>query len=228
MQNLAKTIAAITLTIALLCAAGCKKHNSGNDTYNGHDYIDLGLPSGTLWATCNVGADIPEDYGDYFAWGETQVKYNYDWSTYRYGSLNHLTKYCSSPSYGYNGFTDNLTTLQPKDDAAKANWGRGWRMPTDSDWLELYQNTTNTWTTQNGVKGCLFTATNGASIFMPATGYRWDRNLYAAGGYGCYWSRSLNSDLSGSAWYFHFSSKGCNIINDIRSKGLSVRPIREN
>ena len=227
MKRFTKTIAALMLTTALFLALACTKDN-GNGTYNGHNYVDLGLPSGTLWATCNVGAENPEDFGDYFAWGETQVKYNYDWITYRYGSLNHLTKYCSSPSYGYNDFTDNLTTLQPKDDAAKANWGRGWRMPTDSDWLELYQNTTNTWTTQNGVKGCLFTATNGASIFLPATGYRQNRNLYAAGGYGCYWSRSLDSDLPSGAWYFHFSMNGCTITNDIRSKGISVRPIREN
>lgn len=114
MQKLTKTIAALMLAIAVVCAAGCKKHNDGNGSYNGHDYIDLGLPSGTLWATCNVGADTPEGYGDYFAWGETQVKYNYDWNTYHYGGMHHLTKYCSSPSYGYNGFTDNLILCSPR------------------------------------------------------------------------------------------------------------------
>lgn len=120
-----------------------------------HEYVDLGLPSGTLWATCNVGANAPEEYGDYFAWGEIQPKDYYDESTYQYciGSYNTLTKYCNNSSYGYNGFTDNLTTLQPEDDAATANWGAGWRMPTKGEWEELYNNTTCTWTTQNNVSG---------------------------------------------------------------------------
>ena len=118
-------------------------------TADDYVYVDLGLPSGLLWATCNVGADNPEDYGDYFAWGETQPKDTYNWSTYQYcnGSYNTLTKYCSNSSFGYNGFTDDLTTLLPEDDAATANWGSHWRMPTEEEWQELYRNTTNTWTT---------------------------------------------------------------------------------
>ena len=97
--------------------------NSGGGSGDEHAYVDLGLPSGTLWATCNVGADTPEGYGDYFAWGETQPKDVYNWSNYQYcnGSHDQLTKYCNNSSYGYNGFTDNLTTLQPGDDAATAN-----------------------------------------------------------------------------------------------------------
>lgn len=228
MQKLTKTIAALMLAIAVVCAAGCKKHNDGNGSYNGHDYIDLGLPSGTLWATCNVGADTPEGYGDYFAWGETQVKYNYDWNTYHYGGMHHLTKYCSSPSYGYNGFTDNLTTLQPKDDAAKANWGRKWRTPTKEQWQELYNNTTSQWTEQNGVEGRMFTAANGASLFLPATGYRLDRNLYGAGDRGFYWSQSLCTDSPNGAWIFYFLSINCNLIEDMRCQGVSVRPVCEN
>ena len=95
MQKNTKTIAVIILTIAIICAAGCKKDNSTNGTYNGHDYIDLGLPSGTMWATCNVGAESPDQYGDYFAWGETTPKATYNWSTYKYckGDYNMLTKY---------------------------------------------------------------------------------------------------------------------------------------
>ena len=139
MQNLTKTIAALILSIALLCAAGCKKHNSGNGSYNGHDYIDLGLPSGTMWATCNVGAENPEGYGDYFAWGETQPKAVYTDSNYVYshGGYDDFTKYCTKPEFGYNGFTDNLKTLQPSDDAATVNWGEGWRTPTMNEWIEL-------------------------------------------------------------------------------------------
>ena len=92
-----------------------------------HEWVDLGLPSGTLWATCNVGASKPEEYGDYFAWGETEPKDEYCWSTYLHckGDYNSLTKYCHQYDYGYNGFTDNLTELEPADDAATANWGSG-------------------------------------------------------------------------------------------------------
>ena len=96
-----------------------------------HAYVDLGLPSGLLWATCNLGANNPEDYGDYFAWGETQPKDDFSWTNYQYcmGSFNTLTKYCNNPDIGYNGFIDDLTTLLPEDDAATANWGDEWRMP---------------------------------------------------------------------------------------------------
>ena len=108
MKKFTKIIAAIMLTITILCTAGCKKNKEPNNgTHNGHDYVDLGLRSGTLWATCNVGADNPEEYGDYFAWGETQSKTIYDWSTYAYsnGDYNQLTKYCTQSDFGFNGFT---------------------------------------------------------------------------------------------------------------------------
>ena len=192
---------------------------SGGD----HEYVDLGLPSGLLWATCNVGADAPEDYGDYFAWGETQPKDIYNWSTYQYcnGDYNTLTKYCNNSSYGYNGFTDNLTTLLPEDDAAAANWGSDWRMPTKEEWQELLNNTTVTWTTQNGVNGRLFTAPNGNSLFLPAAGYRWDGELNSAGNFSIYWSSSLNTDSPRSAGSL-FSTYVDNII---RSYGFSVRPV---
>ena len=189
-----------------------------------HEYVDLGLPSGLLWATCNVGADNPEDYGDYFAWGETQPKNCYDWSTYQHcnGSHTTLTKYCSNSSYGYNGFTDNLTILLPEDDAATANWGGNWRMPTEEEWLELYHNTTVTWTTQNDVKGRLFTAGNGNSLFLPAAGFRSGDILYDAGyGDNC-WSSSLITDYPDHAGGF-----GWNPHSSSRSSGYSMRPVRE-
>ena len=196
-----------------------------------HTYVDLGLPSGLLWATCNVGADTPEDYGDYFAWGETQPKSTYNWSTYQYcmGSENTMTKYCSNSNCGYNGFTDNLTTLLPEDDAATANWGSGWRMPTREEWQELYQNTTNIWTTQSGVHGRLFTATNGNSLFLPAAGVREGTSLNFSGSYGLYWSRSLWTDVPNNAWdlYLYFGSGGCDVEgSDPRYRGQSVRPVR--
>ena len=192
-----------------------------------HDYVDLGLPSGLLWATCNVGAENPEDYGDYFAWGETQPKDTYNWSTYQYcnGSSITMTKYCNNSNYGYNGFTDNLTTLLPEDDAATANWGSDWRMPTKEEWQELYQNTTHTWTTQNGVEGRLFTASNGNSLFLPAAGYRNDSSLEGAGSYGYYWSSSLYTSRPYYAWCFYFSSDSYSVSRNNRRSGQSIRAV---
>ena len=199
-----------------------------NFTQNGsggeHAYVDLGLPSGLLWATCNVGANAPEDYGDYFAWGETQPKDVYAWSTYQYcnGSSSTLTKYCTNSSYGYNGFTDNLTIIEPSDDAAKANWGNNWRMPTKEEWQELYNNTTVTWTTQNDVYGRLFTSSNGNSLFLPAAGYRDESSLNGTGSHGYYWSSSLNLGSPYLANFFHFNY---GVISNDRNDGCSVRPV---
>lgn len=192
-----------------------------------HEFVDLGLPSGLLWATCNVGADTPEEYGDYFAWGETQPKDNYDWSNYQYchGSYNKLTKYCNNSSYGYNGFTDNLTILLPEDDAATAYWGTGWRIPTMEEWQELFYNTTCTWTTQNGVNGRLFTASNGNSLFLPAAGQH-SYSLYNVGSAGNYWSNSLVMDYPYWACYFSFYSDSYGIVGSVRYLGQSVRPVR--
>ena len=196
-----------------------------NYTSNDHGYVDLGLPSGTLWATCNIGADTPEDYGDYFAWGETQPKETYNWSTYQYcmGSAITMTKYCNNPNYGYNGFTDNLTTLLPEDDAATANWGGNWRMPTKEEWQELYNNTTHTSAVQNGVIGWLFTAASGNSLFLPNAGYHYGNSI----NYGAYyWSSSLYTDAPIAAWLLCSDYNG--LFNDFRYNGQSVRAVRSN
>jgi uncharacterized protein (TIGR02145 family)/uncharacterized repeat protein (TIGR02543 family) len=183
----------------------------------GHEYVDLGLPSGTLWATCNVGADSPEGYGDYFAWGETLPKSDYSWSTYQYGDGSTFTKYTGS---------DGLTTLLPEDDAATANWGSGWRMPTQAEWQELLSNTTNVWTTQNGVTGRLFTATNDNSLFLPAAGFYSGTSLNGAGTHGYYWSSSLRTDYPYTAWYLYFYSGNCYMNDRNREVGFTVRPVR--
>lgn len=197
---------------------------------NSHDYVDLGLPSGTLWATCNVGATTPEGYGDYFAWGETQPKDYYDWDTYQHcnGDYDQLTKYCNDSDYGYNGFTDNLTVLQPSDDAATANWGSGWRMPTQAEFQELLNNTTVSWTQQNGVNGRLFTASNGNSLFLPAAGHHWGDEPSYAGSYGLYWSSSLYMDYPFIAGHFgyHNSDDYCYVAGTARGYGQSVRAVR--
>jgi len=196
-----------------------------------NDYVDLGLPSGLLWATCNVGADSPEDYGDYFAWGETTPKDTYNWSTYQHcnGSYTTLTKYCTNADFGNNGYVDNLTTLLPEDDAATANWGPDWRMPTEEEWEELLDNTTVTWTTQNGVNGRLFTATNGNSIFLPAAGGYTNSGLVDTDSDGAYWSSSLDmvySDNSDNALGFGFESGNYIVGYAGRYCGFTVRPVR--
>ena len=203
----------------------------GNVTENKdtHEYVDLGLPSGTLWATCNVGASSPEEYGDYFAWGETKPKTTYNWSTYKYckGTETTMTKYCTSSSYGT---VDNKTELEPSDDAATANWGSGWQMPSKEQLYELYNSsyTTTTWTTMNGKYGRKITSkNNGNSIFLPASGCRNDTSLVDAGSYGDYWSRSLSTGYSNNAYNLNFYSSYINTYDyNYRYYGRSVRPVR--
>ena len=137
-----------------------------------------------------------------------------------------MTKYCNYASYGYNGFTDNLTTLLPEDDAATANLGSGWRMPTKAEWQELYNNTTVTWTTLNGVYGRLFTAPNGNTLFLPAAGCRVGSGLNGAGSWGDYWSSSLITDNPGNEWSFDFDSGNYGMYYFSRYYGLSVRGVR--
>ena len=214
--------------------------NSGE--VGGKKYVDLGLPSGTLWATCNVGADSPEDYGLYFAWGETTGNTqdtsdgrSFDWSTYKYcsGSYSTLTKYCNDSSCGYNGFTDNLTELVPEDDAATANWGTNWCMPSYDQFNELINSsyTTTEWTTVNGVYGRKITSKVsghvGNFIFLPAAGYRNNSSVYNAGSYGIYWSRTLNTSYPDSARGLNFRSSSINTSSSYdRYFGRSVRPVR--
>lgn len=195
-------------------------------------YVDLGLPSGTLWATCNIGANSPEEYGDYFAWGETEGfnsgKTNFSWSTYKWcnGSYDSLTKYITRSEYGS---IDKMTELDLEDDAAYVNWGPEWRMPSLGQFEELINSsyTTTTWTTQNGVYGRKITSKkNGNSIFLPAAGYRYISSLNYDGSYGDYWSRSLHSDYPGSAWHLLFYSSYIGTSNDYgRCSGRSVRPV---
>ena len=170
-----------------------------------HAYVDLGLPSGTKWATCNVGADSPEDYGDYFAWGETTPKDTYTEENYTY--------------------SENPAILPSNHDAATANWGPDWRIPTKQEWQELYNNTTHTWTTQNGVNGRLFTASNGNSLFLPAAGWRFFYNHDGVSFGGVFWSSSLGTY---GPWLLTFAEGGCSTLDDYleRYYGLTVRAVR--
>ena len=179
-------------------------------TNNTHTYVDLGLPSGTLWATCNIGATNPEDNGDYFAWGETKTKNDYSVDTYTYH--------------------DNPETLTPSHDAATANWGSDWCMPTIQQINERAEECTWTWTTRNGKKGYEIMGKNGNSIFLPAAGYRYMDRLHDNGLPGdFYWSSDLYRGDSAEAWGLHFFF-GC--ISEGyddrwgRYLGLSVRAVR--
>lgn len=197
-------------------------------------YVDLGLPSGTLWATCNIGADSPEDYGDYFAWGETEGynegKTTFSWSTYKWckGSYKTLTKYCNDSSSGYNGFTDDKTELDLEDDAAYVNWGAASRMPSYEQFQELINSdyTTTEWTTQNGVNGRKITSkTNGNYIFLPAAGFRFNSSLDGAGSYGNYWARTLDTSGPNFARILAVDSSYIGPTNYYRYNGQSVRPV---
>ena len=202
--------------------------------------IDLGLS--VKWASFNLGASKPEEYGNYYAWGEIEPYYDsldpltwkegkeagYDWASYKWcmGSYNTMTKYCSNSSYGYNGFTDTKSVLDLEDDAAHENLGGNWRMPTEAEWIALQKNCTWTWTTQNGVNGRLVTGPNGNSIFLPAAG-DWGKTNHDYVGSNCeYWSSSLDWDFSQGAWYVCIDSSNQDYLcNGIRFRGLSIRPV---
>ena len=183
--------------------------------------VDLGLS--VKWATCNVGAYAPEEYGDYFAWGETSAKLEYNSS--------------NCPTYGLSiselqsqGYIDNDGNLTPQYDAATVNWGGDWRMPTYDELNELRNNCTWTWTTQNGVIGYSVTGPNGNSIFLPTAGYRYESSLYHVGNFGSSWSSTPCEDNANYAYYlrlFYFTSSTYNILSDPRCHGYSVRPVLE-
>lgn len=217
--------AEITITESITLFAQWSLGVTGNA--NGHDYVDLGLPSGKKWATCNVGADSPIAYGDYFAWGEITPKETYTWSNYLWcnGEESTITKYSDNPHEGYNGFTDNLRTLLPEDDAATVNWDASWRMPTYSEMFELKTNCVVTWITKNGINGRLFTGPNGNSIFLPAAGNRYDNTSGGAGTYGSYWCSNFTTGFPTGARMLFLDSGDCVLENGYRFIGQQVRAV---
>ena len=184
--------------------------------------VDLGLS--VKWANMNVGANAPEEYGDYFAWGEVEPKEEYNWSTYKWcnGSYDTLTKYCTKSRFGT---VDNKTVLDKEGDAASVNWGGVWRMPTKEEQDELREQCTWTWTTQDGVNGYTVTGPNGNSIFLPAAGFRLGSSLGYAGSAGYYWSSSLDTVDPRNACFLHFYSDYVGRLREFRHEGLSVRPV---
>lgn len=197
---------------------------------DGHDYIDLGLPSGTKWANYNLGAENTEDAGDYYAWGEIETKSAYTWENYVYGNVSALTKYCQHQEYGLEGYVDNKSQLDAEDDAAYINWGGKWRMPTLEEQKELVENCTWTWTSQKGVMGYLVTSNiNGNSIFLPASGYCDDVYLDEVDVKGHYWTSTLRSSggYSDCAYYLLLSSEKQDWNSYDRHYGRTIRAVCE-
>ena len=217
-----------TATITCTAADGsgvqvtCTVTVVGNTINNGHEYVDLGLS--VKWATMNIGAKATKKYGDYFAWGETEPKDTYSWSNNKWsnGSSSTLTKYNTK---NYNGTVDNKIVLDLEDDAAHANWGGTWRMPTCEECQELVDRCTATLISLNGVNGYKVTGPNGNSIFFPAAGDRFFDSLKNVGDYGQYRSSSLNVDDPVSGWILDFNSNQFFIGYSDRSNGLSVRAV---
>ena len=206
-----------------------------------HEYVDLGLPSGTIWATCNIGANSPEEDGLYFAWGETQGytsgqvgtdKY-FAWvgdnADYKYGTYD----FSDRENYGMTKYnkTDGLTVLEDKDDAATVNWGSDWRMPTKEEFEELTANTEYEWTEIDGVQGGKFTSTvsgyTDKFLFFPAVGGAGNGEVIGAGGYGNYWSVSLGGEGVVNAWRLYFTGGRCEMLSNYRNFGFSVRRVRK-
>jgi len=183
---------------------------AGTGSINGYDWVDLGLQSGLKWATCNVGASQPHGYGNYYAWGETTTKESYDES-------NSVTYYQE-----ISDFSGNATY-----DAARANWGSTWRMPTKAEMQELLNNCTWTWTTQSGVNGYRVTGPNGNSIFLPAAGICDGSSRDYVGEIGYYWSSAPFESGTGYACSLYFNGGGHGVDWFNRYRGYTVRPVSE-
>ena len=205
---------------------------------NGFDFVDLGLPSGTLWATKNIGADIPTDFGLYFQWGDTkgytvgqiglgdgQKKFSSDWSDYKWLRNDAFTNYRNAfVKYKNSGMV--LDILDLEDDAANVNMGGSWHIPTPSQIQELIDNTTSDWVKMDNVNGRLFTSKkNGKSIFIPAAGLAWDGSVANSGYYGNVWSSMLSSGNVDYGQYLSFYSGDASLSINDRYYGLSVRGV---
>lgn len=219
-------IAFLMLVGGTSCQPGEKPTVTGNN--NGHDFVDLGLPSGRLWATCNLGAAKPEENGIYVAWGEKVSKESYSWKNYAMscgsGSIVKVSKYCTNKMHGE---CDNLTVLDAADDAATALWGKGWRTPTREEWEELAKNCE--WKRVKNYNGTGIdykmgtSKKNGNIILLPFSGYYSDDSFLNSD--GMYWTSTLHESVSREAYSARViaSSINCHGVN--RKQGLSVRAV---
>ncbi|MCQ2117697.1 MAG: hypothetical protein MJY76_06150 [Bacteroidales bacterium] len=221
MRKLFHAIVCLLISVSLSFA----QTDGGKGRINGHEYVDLGLS--VKWATCNIGANVPKEYGRYFAWGETSVKKSYTWKNY---SFCNDRKGNSFKKYNENqgGSRDGIDRLDYSDDIARKSWGGSWRMPTSKEQNELLQNCVWTWVSKGRMSGYLVKSKiNGNSIFLPAAGYKKNRKRKSAGKNGYYWSASLNSTRSYAADYLGFISKAKSVNMFGRYVGFPVRPVSE-
>ena len=222
MKKALKRLALLTVAM-VLGFASCEddfgpEYDRGNNggggtttgTINGHDWVDLGLPSGLKWATCNIGASTPEGYGNYYAWGETTTKSSYTEDN------------CRTYGVSMNDISGNATY-----DAARANWGSTWRMPTNAEMEELENNCTWTWTAQSGINGYKVTGQNGKSIFLPAAGYCHGTSRYYVGECGTYWGSTPHESNDCLACKLTFDSGVRNVGWLVRDSGYTVRPVSD-
>ena len=205
---------------------------NNNDPANGFEYVDLGLPSGTLWAKCNVGASKPEESGLYFSWGDS---YGYTKAQVLSGEhefypaddkWNNGEPTCDASVMIKYNTEDGKTVLDPEDDAAVVNMGGDWHMPTKEQLEELSANTTSTWTTMNGVNGRLFTSKiNENEMFVPAAGYIYNGSVISEGTSANVWSSSLCVEDPYRAWHLYFYSYSMDVFSNSRCCGRSVRGV---
>lgn len=224
-------LAALCAPLLLVSCGGDDEPSGGENSSSGgsssgktdnREYVDLGLTSGTLWATCNVGASSPYEAGSYFAWGETTPKQDYSLNSYKWYNTvtGKYTKYCDNSSYGD---VDNKTELELADDAAYVNWGKNWRMPTKAQFDELRAECTWQW---NGGGYLVTSKKNGATLILPAAGGRGGSLLSGSGSSGGYWSRSLFPGKSYYAYYVSFDRGNVGTSGNYRYLGRSVRAVR--
>lgn len=197
--------------------------SSGNrGTLSGHDWVDLG--TGVKWATCNVGASFPGDYGRHFAWGETEAKPDYSWENYRFRSSGNSPETVRFLKYNS---SDGIVCLDRADDVATLFWGEDWRMPTKEEVEALVSGCSISWTSRNGHDGCLFTSrSNGEEVFFPASGYQMDDSSSYSGIYGHYWTSSLNERNPEIAWYLFLDKDEARLGDRYRYVGRAVRAVK--
>lgn len=200
---------------------------------NGYEFVDLNLPSHTLWATCNVGASKPSEYGLYFQWGDvkgytfdqigTKKKFAYDWSDYKW----YESGIVDIDNIKFKKYTAGGATLKLEDDAAHIHMSGDWHMPTIKQIKELIDNTTSKWTEQDGVKGKLLISKSNPykSIFFPAAGNVWDGSVSYSGDDGCVWSSMLSTCNANCGQYLFFFSDNAYLLNYDRNAGFSVRGV---
>ncbi len=199
-----------------------KRDHNGPTTgnLNGYDWVDLGLPSGLKWATHNVGASAPEDFGYYIAWGEIEPK---DY----YSTINSITYKVSSKKLIHEGIIDETGTLTKNHDVAHVIWGEGWRIPTIEEWSELIDGCNWNFAAFNGVNGYLVTGPNKNMIFLPAAAFMQNKTIDNVGDFGDYWSSSVVDELTGNAYSLGYSSKSYGRRRYARYAGRTIRPVTD-